>query len=156
VTFSVLTVHSASGDKRLRITSGNKARLPQDLQVFSFFIFYFFTGFEYSHRRGLLVRPDLLDYLLLKPNRSNFSILEKNFKFISWFMRKCRRFQCVVWVENCELALRRKYSGAQYRWAIFRDESGKVNTKYNKHCHKVRLAFFLNFYQPPVSILWSN
>jgi len=46
--------------------------------------------------------------------------------------------------------------GAQYQQAVFRDESGKVNTEYNKHRHKVQLAFLKKFYWPLRCILWLN
>ena len=45
-----------------------------------------------------VIRPDLPDFLLLKLSRSKF--WKKKCKFVSWFMHKCKRSQCAVWVEN--------------------------------------------------------
>jgi len=82
-----------------------------------------------------VIRPDLLDFLLLK---SGGSFLEK----IVQFMHKCKRSKCAVCVEICELL-----SGGNIRKLNvnkqFSETSIKVNTEDNKHCYQVQLAFFL-------------
>ena len=49
-------------------------------------------------------RPQLPDFWLFEPGGSkSLHSLKKNCEFISWFMQKCERSLCAVWVENCEL-----------------------------------------------------
>ena len=66
-------------------------------------------------------------------------------------MHECERSQCIVWVENCELLSGGNIWQLNFNEQFFRDKSGKVNTRDNKHRRQVQLAYFSSFFffQPP-------
>ena len=93
-----------------------------------------------------LLRPDLLDFLLFRSIGSKFLHFRKK---IAWFMYKCNRSPCAVWVVNCELLSEETFESLciiNEQFSKSRVDSEPEGNKHHRQVHQPFLFIYLFIY----------